>query len=268
VPAAGGDRTYSLVYLGQCLAGGHEPDTGNETYPLVTRRYVEAARPGLRLETTILFYDSPYVDLDFKSDLALRARPDVLVLDVPARPVAYATKEALDLRRFPRGVRSVYQRARHLRELNELLRLPPGVGPLVQLADVGFRAVLEGPLRHLVRRYPTPSLHEYALLVEGAVERLKARTTATLVLSGPGGFTEAGSGNGYADDAKTLYDAVNDLARQIAERHHLLFIDRVAAAAGAGPSFFQPGSSIHYSRDGHVALGRFLGDLLLTHGVL
>src|SRR5207247_7409426 len=65
-------RTYSLVYLGQCLPLHQDSARDEVTYPYVAQHYVETARPGLRIATTIVFYESPYVDLEFKFDLAAR----------------------------------------------------------------------------------------------------------------------------------------------------------------------------------------------------
>jgi hypothetical protein len=261
-------RAYAVTFLGQCLPVRADLAGDDGTYPYVAERYVQAARPGTRITTTVIYYEYPYADLEVKFDLALRGRPDVIVLEVPARPVAYPDSTPVDLRRLPRRLRSSYQRVRYLRGLNERLRAAPGMDRLVQIADVGLRAVLAGPLRHLVRRYPVPTLAEYETLVAATIARLTAKTTATLILAGPAGFTEAGDGDGYVDGAPDLYDAVNAMVRRIAARHHLPFIDRVAVTAGEGPGFFHPGSSIHYAPAGHRAMGRFLGEMLLSQGIL
>ena len=191
-------KTYSVAYLSQCLPFCLEDVAAEGTYPFVAQRYVEAARPGVRISTTVFPYTYPYADLEFKADLALRDRPDVIVLEIPAGPVARRRVGPVDLRRFPGGVRTGWQRIQYVRELRLSLRLPPVADRLVQIVDVGLRGVLTGPLRRLVRRLPMPTLTEYQSLVEAAITRLQAKTSATLVLIGPGGFTEAGGGDGTA----------------------------------------------------------------------
>jgi len=264
-----GLRRRSIVYLSQCLPLRQEDASADGTYPFVAQHYVEHARPGLRIETTVITYFHPYEsDLGVKFDRAERARPDVIVLEVPARPVAHVESHPVDLRRFPSGVRTAYQRFRHLRELNQRMPLAYPLDKLIHVADISLRAVIDGPLRRLVRRYPTPTLDEYEALVAEIIARLAARTAATLVLAGPAGFSERGCGDGYVDDAPQLYDTVNDMARRIAARHVLPFIDRVAVAGDGGTSFFLPGSSIVYAPAGHLELGRFVGATLLKLGVL
>lgn len=258
----------TVAYLSQCLPFRLEDVTHEDTYPFVAQRYVEAARPGVRLSTTIHPYTYPYVDLELKEDLALRDRPDVVVLEIPAGPVARRREPPVDLRRFPTRVRTGWQRIQHLRELRVKLQLSPVTDRVVQVADIGLRAVVNGPLRRITRRFPMPTVSEYESLVEAAIGRLQAKTSATLVLIGPGGFTESGGGDGCADDARKLYDVVNEMTRRIAERRHLLFVDRVALAAEAERSFFLPGASIYYSPEGHRTFGRFLGHELVTGGVV
>jgi hypothetical protein len=265
---AGGGATRSITYLAQCLALRGD-DAGDEgTYPFIAQRYVEAARPDVQVTTRVIYYSYPYLDLEQKFEFAVRGHPDIIVIEIPASPVAWRAGTPLDLSRFPSAIRTAHQRFRYLRDLRGHLQVPQGVDRLVHIVDVNFRAALNGPLRRLVRRLPTPTLPEYESLVETTLARLAARTTATIVLAGPAGFTETGPGDGYVDGAVKAYASVNDMVRRIASRRGMAFVDRVAVAVEEGTSFFRPGSSIYYSASGHRTMGRFVGHTLLSHGLL
>ena len=258
----------SIAYLSQCIALKGD-DAGDEgTYPFIAERYLEAARPGTRVTTQVIYYSYPYLDLEQKFEFAARGQPDVIVIEIQASPVAFRAGTPLDLRRFPSAIRTAHQRFRYLRDLRAHLQLPPGVSQLVHLVDVNFRAAVDGPLRRLVRRLPAPTVPEYASMVETTLARLAATTTATIVLAGPAGFTDSGPGNSYVDGAAKAYDSVNDMVKRIASRHAMAFVDRVAVAVGGGAAFFRPGSSIYYSAGGHRTMGRFVGETLLRDGVL
>ena len=258
----------SIAYLSQCIAL-HRDDAGDEgTYPFIAQRYLEAARPGVAVTTRVIYYSYPYFDLEPKFEFAVRSRPDVIVIEIPASPVAFRAGTPIDLHRFPSAIRTAHQRFRYLRDLRAYLRLPPGMSQLVHLVDISFRAAVDGPLGRLVRRLPTPTVPEYESMVETTLARLAAKTTATIVLAGPAGFTDSGPGNGYMDGAAKAYDSVNDMVKRIASRHAMAFVDRVTVAASGGRSFFRPGSSIFYSAGGHRTMGRFVGETLLRDGVL
>lgn len=119
-----------------------------ETYPEQARHLIMAERPGREVFIDVVPFWYPYAGhLDVKLRVALRRHPHVLVVEIPAGPVVIEHTGAGDLQRFPRHIRSAYQRVRYLRALGrELLGKHAGGRGLVSIVDWSIKSMFNGPL--------------------------------------------------------------------------------------------------------------------------
>jgi hypothetical protein len=258
-----------VAFLSQCNAFPKYVEH-EATYPEQVRYLIEAERPGRRILTEIVPFWYPYENhLRVKLGVALRRHPDVLVVEIPAGPVVQEHIGNPDLRRFPRGIRSAYQRALYLRALGRnFLNAYPLGRELVSVIDWSINSIVDGPLRGLVRRHPREGLATYEDIVEAAVSSIVAQAGPAVVLVGPGGFDANEGDRGWSPETPENYRAVNELTRRVAAKHGLPFVDRVGAADAEKRRFFQQGSATHYSQFGHRLLAQEIADTLLKSGLI
>lgn len=256
-----------IAFVGQCLVHGYPGVPRSATYPEIVRHHLERERPGLRVRVVAEPFYHP-AELQRVLERLLRSvQPDLVVIDVAGWLVANGPT-AVDLSRLPWGVRSAYDRVRHLRSVSYGLaaRWPGGRG-LVMGVQASGRAVVDGPLRFLVKRYPRPSLEEYERLLEEAVALVTRQPGCELVLQGPSSFNPAETDPACVPESVVLYRAVNDLARRVAAMHGVTFVDRMSLINSADGDMFLPGST-RLSDRGHQLTGHAVAETLLRGGLI
>ena len=236
-----------------------------DTFPEVVRRRIRTERPASRIPLSAgEFYHPAELPRAIRRTVG---RADILVIDVAAFFVANAA-QAVDVSAFPRGVQTVYDRARHLRAAaNRMLDAYPRGQQWVQLIETSAIALTTGILRPLIRRYPRPTIAEYERILVDSVVGVRARDKG-VVLQGPAGFNAEGTFPTYTSDAIQLFADVNELAHRVGARCEVPVVDRMAIVGVRGNAhFFCPGS-IRYSRTGHQITGEALAEVLLQGGLL
>jgi hypothetical protein len=268
---AGGAMPYSpgmperrVVFIGPCHTTGYPGVRPDETFPVVACRAVEAARPGLTLH---VLTEPSYHPGDYPAAArrAARKRPALAVVEV-AGWFAVTGARAVDLGRLPGGVRSAYDRVRHLRNISAKLRNRwPVASRLVIGVETTIAALAEGPMRPLLPRLPRTSLAEYEQLLDVAVTELRAHDV-DVVVEGPGLMNAELDDPALPPDSIEQYAAVNRLARALAQRHGAPFVDHIDATP-AFPGFHLPGS-VRPSVAGHEAWGELLAERMLETGLV
>jgi hypothetical protein len=249
-----------IAILGQCHTTGHAGMPPDATFPEVVRRTIEKARPDVSVRVVIEPFNHP-ADLPAAARRALRHRPNVVIVEVIGW-VAVSGRQAVDLTRLPRGVRSTYDRLRHFRRaVTRLRKRWPLSADVIAGVEINLQSLASGPLRFLFPRLPRPTLDAYESALEEAARILAAEEGVEAVFQGPGVFNDAIPAAGLASNAHEIYRGVNDMGRRIAERHGALFVDRLVGAPLPQGSFYLPGS-IRPSRVGHEALGHLLAEQL------
>jgi hypothetical protein len=173
-----------VVVIGPCHTTGYPGVRPDETFPAVAQRVVEAARPGLNLR---VLTEPSYHPGDYPAAArrAVRKRAAVAVVEV-AGWFAVNGARAVDLARLPGGVRSAYDRVRHLRDVSTKLRNRwPVASRLVIGVETTINALADGPLRTLLPRQPRPSLSEYEERLDVALTELRSHGI-DVVVEGPG----------------------------------------------------------------------------------
>ena len=248
-----------IAFIGPCHTTGYPGVGPTETFPDVTRRAVEAARPGLalRILTEPCYHPA---DLPRAARRAVHQRAAIAVIEAVGW-FAVRGSQAVDLGHLPRGLRSTYDRVRHLRHVSAQVRRHwPLAGALVAAVETSLAALADGPMRSLVPRLPRPTLAEYEERLDAAARELRA-SGVEVVIEGPGLLSDQLDDPALPADAEGRHRAVNLMARGVAARHHAVFVDRVDATPGTA-LFYLPGS-IRPSRAGHLVWGRLLAERLL-----
>lgn len=232
-------------------------------FAAVAARRLQAVRPEVRV--TIAAGDFFHPSQLAREVHRAIGRADVVVIDVGAFFVARGAG-AVDVSHLPRWVTAANARIRHLRDLREtLLAAYPRGDRMVELVETHARALAKTALRPLIREYPRPTPGEYEELLQEAVDRLRA-ANVRLVLQGPGGFNPDEPSSKYAPDTPHVYDAINTMARRVAEAGQLPMVDRIEIGR-SHPALFLPATS-RYSRFGHRLMGEALADRLLHDGLV
>lgn len=253
-----------IAFVGPCHTTGYPGVGPTETFSAVARRAVEAARPGLDLRVLTEPCYHP-ADLPRAARRVIRHRAAIAVIEAVGW-FAVRGSQAVDLGRLPRGLRSTYDRVRHLRHVSAQVRRHwPVAGTLVAAVETTMAAFAGGPMRSLVPRLPRPTLAEYEEQLDAAARELRTGGTE-VVIEGPGLLSDQLADPALPSDADARYRAVNLMARGIAARHHAVFVDRMDATPGTA-LFYLPGS-IRPSLAGHQVWGRLLAEHLIQSGLL
>ena len=256
-------RRLTIAFLGQCQVLGYPGVPPDSVFPQICRRLVQAQRPDVKVAVDVVNYQHP-LELAEKTAGVLRGLPRVVVIEAVGW-MAIRGKEAIDLSRLPRGIKSVVQRVRHLRTVaNRLaLQLPRG-GDLIY--NVQYNAT-HWSSSHIVRglapRYQRPSMEQYEAGLDDALSQIKA-AGVDAVVQGPGAPNLELDSSGLSPDALEKYRAVEQLARRAAERHGALYVDRWDTVT---KGFYLPGH-IRPSAQAHTLWGHLLAEQLLSAGLV
>lgn len=253
-----------VAFIGPCHTTGYPGVGPSETFPDVARAAVEAARPGLgiRILTEPCYHPA---DLPRAAGRAARQRAAIAVIEAVGW-FAVRGSQAVDLGHLPRGLRSTYDRVRHLRHVSARVRRHwPVAGTLVAAVETTVAALADGPMRSLLPRLPRPTLAEYEERLDAALRALRA-AGIEVVIEGPGRLSDQLPDRALPPDAAVRYGEVNRMARAVAARHQALFVDRMDATPGTA-LFYLPGS-VRPSRAGHELWGRLLAEHLLRSGLV
>lgn len=252
----------TLAFVGQCHTVGYEGVPPDAAFPSVCRNVIQASRPGVHVELLVEPYYHP-AELPKATRTVLAQGARVVVVEVVGW-LAVSGSEVIDLSRLPRGVRSAYQRAQHLRRAARAVtqKTPQDAGPIFSVRKNALSAA-SSLLRPLLPRYPRPTVVQY----EHAVAETLAIITAggaTPVVQGPGAPNLALDSRRMASDALERYRAVHHMARRVAEEKRALYVDRWDTVASG---FFLPGT-VRPTASGHSAWGHLLGHELLSAGLV
>jgi hypothetical protein len=253
-------RQRCIAILGQCHTTGYRGLSTAETFPEVVRRAIELSDPGAGVRVITEPFSHP-ADLPGAVRRALARRPNIVVIEVIGW-VAVSGRQAVDLSRLPRGVRSHYDRLRHFRRAVSRMRERwPLTADLISGIELNLQSLAAGPLRSLLPRLPRPTLLDYETALEDAARLVRASEGVEVVFQGPGAFNDAIDAAGVASNAHEIYRNVNAMTRRVARRHGGLFVERLAGAPLPQGRFYLPGS-IRPSRVGHEAWGHLLTEHL------
>ncbi len=257
-------RDMQIAFLGQCHTTGYPGVAPTEIFPQVARRSVQAARPDVAVRIATANYYHP-ADLAQVARASLGAQPDVLVIEVVGFLAARGHQSA-DLSRLPAAVRSACDRARHFRILTAKIRhrWPAGAG-LVARVEAAALALAARPVRALVPRLARPTVADYEACLDRTLDAVRQAGRTRVVLQGPGVFSEDLDPSQMASDSPEIYRRVNAMAREVANRHTALFVDRFDDGLISARTFYEPGS-IRPSARGHEAWGQLLAEKLLQAG--
>lgn len=255
-------RQLTIAFLGQCQVLGYPGVPPDAVFPQICRRAIEAQRPEVQVDVAIVNYQHP-LELPDKTAEALRASPRVVVIEAVGW-MAIKGREAIDLSRLPRGVRTAVQRVRHLQVVAGRLAMQvPGGELIYNVQHNSTHWSSSKLLRGLMPRYPRPSMEQYAYGLEDALRQIDA-VGAKAVVQGPGAPNLDLESGRLAPDAMEKYRSVEQLARRAAEQHGALYVDRWDTVS---PGFFLPGH-IRPSAKGHTLWGNLLAEKLLEHGLV
>jgi hypothetical protein len=227
----------------------------------VCRQAIQARRPAVQVGLFVKEYYHPSELPDAVRE-ALGRDPRVIVIEVVGW-LTIRNREAVDLSTLPAGVRSAYQRVRHLRQMSRLLVAKVPKGPdLVYAVHKRSAAWARQVLKPLVTRYPRSSVEDYEHFVAEALEMIKKHPDVHGVVQGPGAPNLDLDSGSLAADVLDKYRAVAEMAYRVAESHGVLHVDRWDTV---GPGFFTPGN-VRPSARGHSVWGQLLAHELLSAG--
>lgn len=251
----------TIGFAGQCHISGYEGVSADAAFPQVCRRVLQAARPNFQVELALESYHHP-AELHRRVAALLPKRPRAVVLEVVGW-IAISGSSSIDLSRLPRGVRSAYERARHLRQASQNIGEKTRGSGLIHIVQSNALAAASGLLRPLLPRLPRPTLAEYESSVADALDLITAGGAAPVV-QGPGAGNFAGISKRLPDDAIRQYVAVNQMARRVAEAKGALYVDRWDTVSAG---FFIPGTTRPTTK-GQSMWGHLLADHLLRAGIV
>jgi hypothetical protein len=253
----------TISFIGQCHTVGYPGVPPDSAFPEVCRRVIQASRPDREVKVHLQPYWHP-AELTRAVKKALRSSPSVVVIEVVGW-LAVTGSRAVDLSKLPSGVGSAFERARYLRHVATTVgRSVPVGADLIYRAQTSVTALASGLLRPLLRRYPRPTVAEYEICVEAALDDLLAATGVSAVIQGPGAPNLTLERPGIAPDAMERYRAVREMARRVAERRQALFVDRWDTVSGG----FFIDDSVRPTAGGHSVWGQLLASELLHSGLV
>ncbi|HEX2092003.1 MAG TPA: hypothetical protein VHG28_06350 [Longimicrobiaceae bacterium] len=256
-------RHLRISFVGQCHTVGYPGVPPDAAFPQVCRAALQSRRPGTEVELLLQEYYHPS-QLVGAVAAALRACPRVVVIEVVGW-LAVKGRGAVDLSRLPFGVRSAYQRVRHFRHVSAAItaRLPgnPEVVHRVKDTLVNWAGVALGgiPLRHA-----RSTVTEYEDHLDRAIAQVGGAPATGCVLQGPGAPNLALDSRRLPSDMLERYRAVEEMARRLAARHGVLYVDRWDTV---DTRFFSSGS-IRPTAEGHSTWGHLLADRLIEAGLV
>ena len=252
----------TIAFVGQCHTVGYAGVPADAAFPRVCRDVVQHARPDKRVDVRLHPCYHPS-ELDESVRAALRGNPRVVVVEVIGW-LAVTGTTAVDLSRLPKGVRSAYQRARHLRHVaRSLTRNAPRAAAGVARVETAISSVGYALLRPLLPRHARPSIAEYEQCLGAALARITA-SGAHAVVQGPGAPNTALDSRRLASDAIERYRGVDAMARRAAAAHGALFVDRWDTVT----SGFYSDGDVRPSLRGHSTWGHLLAGELLRAGIV
>jgi hypothetical protein len=253
----------TIGFVGQCHTVGYPGVPPDAAFPCVCRQAIQERRPAVRVELFVKEYYHPSELPDAVED-ALRRSPRVIVVEV----VGWLTvrgREAVDLSTLPPGVRSAYQRVRHLRQMSRQMLSGVPKGPdLVYAVHKRSAAWARQVLGSLVTRYPRSSVDDYEHFVTEALEVIKNHPNVHGVIQGPGAPNLDVGARSLPPDMLDRYRDVASMARRVAQSQDALYVDRWDTVS---PGFFSPGT-VRPSAQGHSAWGQILAAELLSAGLV
>jgi hypothetical protein len=250
-----------LAFLGQCHTVGYQGVPADSTFPEVCRSVVQASRPEHRVEIEAQPYYHP-AELPEVVRKVLRHHPRVVVLEVVGW-LAVAGDTPLDLSRFPKGIRTAWQRVRFMRRATRFVAHRTPSDALVHQVRSGALELASSALRPLMREMPRATMAEYETSVNAALQQIR-EGGATPVVQGPGAARFNVEAKTIPPDILERYRAVEQMARRAAETHGALYVDRWDTVSG---DFYLPGSA-RPTLHGHSVWGHLLADHLLREGVV
>jgi len=255
--------SVTIGFLGQCHTVGYPGVPPDAAFPRICRQAIQARRPATRVRLFVKEYYHPSELPDAVSD-ALGRDPRVIVIEVVGW-LTFRGREAIDLSTLPAGVRSAYQRVRHLRQMSRLMLAGIPKGPdLVHAVHKRSATWARQVLGPLVTRYPRSSVDDYEHFVAQALRLLKDRPDVDVVVQGPSAPNLDLDVRSFPADALERYKAVAEMARRVSESQGVLYVDRWGTS---GPGFFCPGKA-RLSAQGHSVWGQLLAAELLSAGLV
>lgn len=251
-----------IAFVGQCHTVGYVGVPADAAFPEVFRKAVQARRPEHEIALALHPYYHP-ADLCRIVRVALRQQPRAVVIEVVGW-LAITGSDVVDLSRLPKGVRSAFQRAQHLRHVSrQLAARAPATTALIYQVQSNALAVVSTVLRPLLPRYPRPTIAAYEAAVTEALSAIRP-SGVSAVVQGPGAPNLALDSKRLASDAIERYRAVNGMAHRVAAANGALYVDRWDTVAAG---FFIPGTT-RPTRQGHSVWGHLLADRMLAAGVV
>ncbi|HEX2123143.1 MAG TPA: hypothetical protein VHL59_16035 [Thermoanaerobaculia bacterium] len=252
----------TLAFVGQCHTVGYEGVPADAAFPEVCRGVIQASRPEVDVQLLVEPYYHP-VELAKATRTVLAQAARVVIVEVVGW-LAVSGSEVVDLSRLPRGVRSAYQRAQHLRRVaRAVAKKTPQEAGLIHTVRTSALSAASTLLRPLLPRAPRPTVAQYEHHVADALATIRAHG-ATPVVQGPGAPNLALDSRRMPSDALDRYRSVHQMARRVAEGQSALYVDRWDTVAGG---FFIPGT-VRPTAGGHSVWGHLLGRELLNAGIV
>lgn len=255
--------TLPIAFIGQCHTVGYPGVPPEAAFPAVCKRVLEDARPDANVTVVLEPYYHPF-ELERAVDAVLRHTPRVVVIEVVGW-LAVAGTAAVDLRRLPPTVTSVYDRIRHFRHVSQSVVKSIPHGPeLVYRVQTAATSVSAKVLRPLLRRYPRPSVADYSAALNNALAKLAEHEDITIVIQGPGAPNPDLQMRGLPRDVHDRYHAVNEMARHAADEHGAVYVDRWDTVS----SRFYNDGSVRPTAVAHRAWGHLLASHLLANEIV
>jgi len=251
-----------ITFLGQCHISGYPGVPADAAFPHVCRSVLQAARPEVEIDLVLAPYNHP-AELPGAVRAALQYRPRVIVIEVVGW-LAISGASAVDLSRFPRRIRTAYERARYLRHASRMVTEQTQGSGAVHPVKTNALALANSVLRPLLPRMPRATVGEYEACVSEALSLIGESTGVAAVVQGPGAGNFAVASKGMPADAVERYRAVNEMARRVAGAHGALYVDRWDTVSAG---FFLDGST-RPTLAGHSTWGHLLADTLLREGLV
>lgn len=251
-----------ISFLGQCHISGYPGVPADAAFPQVCRGILQAARPQHTIELVLV----PYIhagELPGVVRAALRQRPRVIVIEVVGW-LAVNGVPVVDLSRFPRVLRTAYERTQYLRRTSRLVAERTRSSSVIHTVQTNAVSLANSVLRTLLPRLPRTTVPEYEACVSEALSIIQTHAGVTAVIQGPGAGNFAAASKGMPSDAVERYRAVNEMARRVADAHGALFVDRWDTVMAG---FFLSGTT-RPTVAGQSVWGHLLAETLLREGLV
>lgn len=241
-------NSFKILFLGQCLQYGYDGLRRYETFPNHAAMILKAQFPALRLKFDLKYLYHPTGLRALLKHRLLVAKPDIVVISLPAMFAATSWRVNMIYQIAP----EIVDTARSFRRSVEA-RSKGASASFVAVGKLFDKAfAVQPPLR----------LDEYERLVEETLVYCGQITSCRFVLMGPGRFND-NTFEDYAIHSPELWSSVNQMILRLGQRWEVPVVNTQETLTDHGGEVFITNNH-RFSRVGHEVVGREVASVLAS----